>query len=135
MPPALSELRDFAARYTAAWCSQNSASVAAYYATNGSLSVNGSAPAVGRNAITEVAQSFMSAFPDLHIVMDDLHMEGDHPHYHWTLTGTNTGPGGAGHSVRISGFEIWQIGPDSLIASSQGRFDNAEYQRQLAQGV
>ena len=32
-------------------------------------------------------------------------MEGVALEYHWTLTGTNTGPGGAGHAVRISGFE------------------------------
>ncbi len=135
MPPTASALQDFAVRYTAAWCSQNAASVAAHFAPTGSLSVNDSAPAVGTNAITEVAQSFMYAFPDLRVVMDDLRIEGDRPHYHWTLTGTNTGPGGTGHHVRISGFEIWKIGPDGLIASSQGHFDSAEYQRQLANGV
>ena len=45
------------------------------------------------------------------------------------------GPGGAGHRVRISGLEIWQIGPDGLIASSEGHFDSADYQRQLEGGV
>ena len=135
MPPTASALQDFAVRYTAAWCSQNAASVAAHFAPTGSLSVNDSAPAVGTNAITEVAHSFMSAFPDLRVVMDDLHTEDDRSHYRWTLTGTNTGPVGTGHRVRISGFEIWKIGPDGLIASSQGHFDSAEYQRQLANGV
>jgi hypothetical protein len=37
-------LRDFAARYTAAWCSQNAPSVAACYAQDGSLTVNGGTP-------------------------------------------------------------------------------------------
>jgi hypothetical protein len=41
-------LLDFAARYTAAWCSQEAASVAAFYAAEGSLAVNDSAPAVGQ---------------------------------------------------------------------------------------
>jgi len=54
-------VRDFAARYTAAWCSQNAPSVAACYAQDGSLTVNGGTPAVGRKAITEVAQGFMSS--------------------------------------------------------------------------
>jgi hypothetical protein len=40
-----------------------------------------------------------------------------------------------GHRVRISGFELWQIGMDGLIASSQGHFDTSEYQRQLEGGV
>ena len=127
----LTQLRDFALRYTAAWCSQNAGSVAAFYSPEGSLTVNGDAPAVGQIAITEVAQSFMSAFPDLRIVMDDLLVQDDTPHYHWTLTGTNSGPCGTGNRVRISGFEIWQMAADGLIASSEGHFDSDEYQRQL----
>jgi hypothetical protein len=124
-------LRDFALRYTAAWCSQDAASVAACYSPEGSLSINGGVPAVGRAAITEVVQSFMTAFPDMRVVMDDLRLRGGRVEYHWTLIGANTGPGGSGHRVHISGFESWQIGADGLIASSAGHFDSAEYQRQL----
>ena len=77
----------------------------------------------------------MTAFPDMRVVMDELLVQGDRTEYYWTLIGTNTGPGGTGHRVRISGFERWQIGADGLIASSQGRFDSAEYQRQRECGV
>ena len=129
----LSQLRDFAERYTAAWCSQNASSVAAFFASNGSLSVNG-APAVGRQAITEVAQSFMTAFPDMILIMDDVRMRGDCAEYHWTFIGTNTGPGGTGHRVRFSGFELWKFGENGLIIDSQGHFDSADYQRQLEHG-
>ena len=45
-------LHEFAARYTAAWCSNNAASVAAFFARDGSLTINGGTPAVGRVAIT-----------------------------------------------------------------------------------
>ena len=134
MMPERARLQDFAKRYTAAWCSQNASSVAAFFVPNGSLSVNG-APAVGRRAITEVAQGFMTAFPDMQLLMDDLLIQGDRAVYHWTLIGTNTGPGGTGHRVRISGFEVWQFGEDGLIAESQGHFDGAAYQRQLERGV
>ena len=130
MPDAQSVHR-LAEAYTAAWCSQNPASVAALYDQNGSLSVNEDAPAVGREAITQVAQGFMTAFPDMKVVMDDLHLQADGVIYHWTLTGTNTGPEGTGRSVHISGFEVWEIGASGLIASSQGHFDNDEYRRQL----
>jgi len=41
------ELRDFAERYTAAWCSQDPERVAAFFSTSGSLTVNGGAPAAG----------------------------------------------------------------------------------------
>ena len=72
MLPDPAKLREFAVRYTAAWCSQDAASVAAFYSADGSLSVNDNAPAVGRGAITEVAQSFMTAFPDMRVIMDQM---------------------------------------------------------------
>jgi hypothetical protein len=129
------QLLDFARRYTAAWCSQNAASVEAFYSVDGSLTVNDGAPAKGRLAITEVVQSFMTAFPDMQVVLDEVLMKGDSTEYHWTLTGTNTAPGGTGNQVRISGFETWQFSDDGLIFSSRGQFDAAEYRRQLEQGV
>ena len=135
LPPAPTQLRDFAERYTAAWCSQNAGSVAAFYSPNGSLTVNYGAPAVGRKAITDVAQGFMTAFPDMKVLMDDLLTLADRAVYCWTLVGTNTGPGGTGQRVRISGFEVWQIGADGLVAESLGHFDSAAYQHQLEHGV
>jgi uncharacterized protein (TIGR02246 family) len=128
------QLQDFAKLYTAAWCSQNASSVAAFFAPNGSLTVNG-VPAVGRRAITEVVQSFMTAFPDMQLFMDNMLTRGDRGVYHWTFVGTSTGPGGRGHRVRFSGFEEWKFGEDGLIAESQGHFDAAEYQRQLERGM
>jgi hypothetical protein len=126
-----SSLRDFAERYTAAWCSQNAASVARFFSSNGSLQVNDGPPAVGRFAITEVSQGFMSAFPDLKVIFDALETKENGAVYRWTLTGTNTGPGGTGKRVHISGFEKWRMGSDGLIAQSLGHFDAAEYQHQL----
>ena len=124
-------IRALAEAYTAAWFSQDAAGVAAFYEEGGSLSVNEDAPAVGRAAITEVAQAFMTAFPDLRVLLDDVLLQDDGVVYHWTLIGTNTGPGGTGRAVRISGFEVWQIGTNGLIASSRGHFDSSEYRRQL----
>jgi uncharacterized protein (TIGR02246 family) len=131
----LNRLRDFAARYTAAWCSQDAASVAAFFSPSGSLTINGGVPAIGRSAITEAAQGFMTAFPDLKVYMDDLVETQDKVTYKWTLDGTNAGPGGTGKRVRISGFEIWRIGDDGLVAESLGSFDFADYQRQVECGV
>jgi len=132
MPIDSPEVHDLAVRYTAAWCSQNAASVAAFFSPQGSLTINSGTSSIGRAAISAAAQSFMSAFPDLGILMDHIIERGDRTEYHWTLIGTNTGPGGTGNRVRISGFESWQFGPDGLIADSQGHFDAADYSRQLA---
>jgi predicted ester cyclase len=128
-------LRDLARRYSAAWCSQDPASVADHYAPDGSLTINDGPASVGRAAITEAAGAFMTAFPDMHVLMDNLLLEGRDIEYHWTLIGTNTGPGGTGNRVRFSGFEKWTIGEDGLIAESKGHYNQAEYERQLEHGV
>jgi predicted ester cyclase len=131
----LAELKKFAKRYAKAWCSQNPESVAAFYAENGSLSVNDGPPAVGRAAIAEEARGFMTTFPDMVVKMDKLVRDEEGTKFHWTLTGTNTGPGGTGKRVRISGYELWKIDNDGLIGESKGHFDSAEYERQLKHGV
>lgn len=104
------KLTDFATRYAAAWSSQNPATLASLYAENGSLTVNGGAPSVGRAAITATAQGFMAAFPDMVVKMDVVSQEASDAIFRWTWTGTNTGPGGTGNAVRISGYEEWTIG-------------------------
>jgi predicted ester cyclase len=125
-------LLEFATRYTAAWCSQDPGAVASFFAPKGSLTINDGPPSTGRAAITDAASSFMTAFPDLRVTMDRLVPAGDCIEYHWTLTGTNTGPGGTGRAVRISGFESWLFDGDGLIRDSQGSFDASDYNRQLA---
>jgi steroid delta-isomerase-like uncharacterized protein len=133
MPPR--NLNDFATRYTAAWCSHNAARVASFFSDAGSLTINAGSPAIGRTAIAAAAQSFMSAFPDLLVTMDRLAVDDAQIAYHWTLTGTDTGPGGSGKTVRISGYEQWRFGDDGLIARSDGHFDAVDYLRQLAGAV
>jgi steroid delta-isomerase-like uncharacterized protein len=124
-------LKELGARYAAAWSSQSAASLAALYAEGGRLKVNDDAPAVGRTAITAKAQGFMSAFPDMVVRMDEIGREGDHVVFRWTWTGTNTGPGGTGRAVRISGYEQWTLDADGRIVESKGHFDETEYQRQV----
>lgn len=131
----LAETTRFGERYAKAWCSKNPESVAAFFAANGSLCVNDGPPAVGRAAIAEVGRGFMRDLPDMVVMMDKVTRDSDGTKFHWTLTGTNTGPGGTGKRVRISGYELWKIDNDGLIAESKGRFDSAEYERQLKHGV
>ena len=123
----------FAKRYAKAWCSQNPESVASFFAENGSLSVNDGPPAVGRAAIAKEAQAFMTTFPDMIVTFDKLEPQPNATAFHWTLTGTNIGPG-TGNKVRISGYELWKIDNDGLIGESRGHFDSVEYERQLKDG-
>jgi uncharacterized protein (TIGR02246 family) len=152
----LTKITAFGKRYANAWCSQNPEKVAAFFAERGSISINNGPPAVGRAAIAKEAKAFMTAFPDMIVTFDKIEPRGDATAFHWTLTGTNTGPGGTGKRVRISGYELWKIdngaggsratwtgkpervdeqGGESinagLIGESKGHFDSAEYERQL----
>jgi predicted ester cyclase len=129
------EITKFAKRYDEAWCSQNPESVAAFFAARGSISINNGPPAVGRAAIAREAHAFMTTFPDMVVTFDKLEPRSDGTEFHWTLTGTNTGPGGTGKRVRISGYELWKIANDGLIGESKGHFDGPEYERQLKHGV
>src|SRR3954452_11771555 len=129
------DLTAFARRYAEAWCSQNPQAVAAFFAENGSLSVNDGSPAIGRQAITEGARGFKRDFPDMIVTMDRVEQQSDGVAFHWTLTETNTGPGGTGKRIRISGYELWRLNHDGLIETSKGHFDPAEYDRQLKHGI
>ena len=121
------ELTKFAKRYAEAWCSQDPDKVAAFYAKSGSISVNGGSPV----PIAEVARGFMRDFPDTVVTFDRLENTPAGTEFHWTFTGTNTGPGGTGNPVRIRGYELWKIDKDGLISESKGYFDAADYERQL----
>lgn len=124
-------LHDFAERYTAAWCSQDPAQVAAFFAPQGVLTINGGTPHVGREAITASAASFMTAFPDLVVSLLALGEHDGRVLYRWRLTGTNSGPGGTGRAVCIDGSEAWLLDGHGTIADSIGSFDESEYRRQL----
>ena len=124
-------IRDFALSYTEAWCSHDPEKVARHFTPGGTIAINGGEP----TEATEVARSFITAFPDIQVFMDDLVFEDESVEYHWTFTGTNTGPGGSGKWVRIPGFEVWTFGDDGLVVESKGNYDQAEYDRQLEHGA
>ena len=73
----------------------------------------------------------MEAFPDLTLTMDSLLVDSNTYRYHWTFSGTNTGPGGTGNTVVFSGFERWTMNDEGLIQKSIGTFDADDYNRQL----
>jgi hypothetical protein len=73
--------------------------------------------------------AFMRDFPDMVVTFDKLENTRTGTEFHWTFTGTNTGPGGTGNPVRISGYELWKNDKDGLISESKGHFDAAEYER------
>ena len=127
-PAGASDMRQFGVRYAAAWSSPDPAKVAAFFAENASLTINGGTPSVGRAGIADTARSFMVGYPDLVVEMSRLEPVGNQYVFRWTLTGTNAG---TGCKVKISGYEEWVIGADGLIAKSLGYYDQADWDRQL----
>ena len=123
----LAKLKKFAQRYAKAWCSWDPEKVAAFYAESGAISVNGAPPV----PIAEVARGFVRDFPDMVVTFDKMENTPTGTEFHWTFTGTNTGPGGTGNRVRITGYELWKIDNDRLIGESKGHFDSADYERHL----
>ncbi len=135
MNVSMTDLTNFAKRYASAWCSQSPEAVAAFYAENGVITVNGGAPAVGRAGVALSAKGFMTAFPDLIVTFDSLKTTPLGVEFHWTLMGKNTGSGGTGKNVKISGQELWLLDEAGLIEESIGSFDAEEYNRQVTYGV
>lgn len=126
---------DLVTRASTAWSSQDAEGMAACYEDTASLTMNGGAPSTGRVELAATAASYMEAFPDLRVSVDQVLVAGDSAFWVWTLTGTNTGPGGTGNRVRVSGIEVWTIGSSGLVSNSVGYYDAATYERQLAHGI
>jgi hypothetical protein len=122
------QIEQLARSYTKAWCSRDAGRVADHYVPGGVIAINGGEP----TGIAEVAHSFVAAFPDIEVFMDELVFKEDSVEYHWTFTGTSAD---TGKRVRIAGFEEWTIGAGGLIVESLGHYDQAEYDRQLQHGA
>ena len=125
------KMLNFGQDYTSAWNSKDPAKVASFYAVDGTLTVNQGTPAEGREALTNLVNSYMEAFPDLELTMDSLVGDGDTYKYHWRFNGTHTGPGGTGNKVDFSGFEQWTMNKERLVQTSIGTYDADDYNRQL----
>ncbi len=70
--------------------SQDPEWMAACYEDTASLTINVGAPSTGRVELAAAAASYMEAFPDLRVSVDQVLVAGDSAFWVWTLTGTNT---------------------------------------------
>jgi uncharacterized protein (TIGR02246 family) len=127
------DLEALAASYTAAWNSGRPEAVAGHYAENGQIIINGGTPWLGRAGVADMAAGFFADIPDMVLHCDGVRGGGPadvlQAIYLWRFTGTHAG---SGHTVRVTGWEAWQIGSDGLIAASRGWFDSEDYARQTA---
>lgn len=129
------KLQEFGENYNASWNSQNPNNVASFFAEDGVLIVNKGIPIIGRKDITIFAGDFMTAFPDMKLLMDSLVSKGERTEFYWTFIGTNTGLNGTGNTVNFSGFESWIINSEGFIQESIGTFDSEDYNKQISKNV
>jgi steroid delta-isomerase-like uncharacterized protein len=91
-------------------------------------------PLRGLDALKSHFQFYRSAFPDIDMIIQETIMEADKIVWHWTLTGTNTGPMGesppTGKQVRLSGISIGRI-VDGKIAEVGDFYNQASLLLQL----
>jgi len=118
----------FARAYTEAWNSHDPARVAAFFANDGVITINGGQPYEGRDEVATMASGFMRDFPDIHLTMTGLDKLGGVLVYHWRFTGRNAE---TGNPVDITGSETWRLDASGLIEQSIGRFDASDYDRQV----
>jgi predicted ester cyclase len=92
------------------------------------------ARSVGLAAARQTLAKWLAAFPDLHLVIEDLVVDGDHLMARVTATGTHRGPlaGGEpiGRQVRMTVFEAWSV-PNGRCAERWLHLDRCALLHQL----
>ncbi|HEY6600148.1 MAG TPA: SgcJ/EcaC family oxidoreductase [Pseudomonadales bacterium] len=118
---------ELAAAYTGAWNSGSSEAVAAFYAHDGQIVINRGSPWIGRKGVADMAAGFFADVPDLKLACDAVRCAGNHVAYFWTFTGTHAS---SKNSLRVVGWEEWDLDSDRMIVASRGWFDADDYARQ-----
>ena len=125
------KVEKMAEAYTAAWNSGAPEAVAAFYAQDGQIVINRGKPWLGRQGIAEMAAGFFADVPDLKLVCDTVRCAGTHVAYFWTFTGTHSG---TKKSLRVVGWEEWDLDENFQVTASRGWYDADDYARQTASG-
>lgn len=126
------KLKKLAMDYANAWSSKSPDAVASFFAKDGQIAINRGDVLKGHAAIAEMAAGFYSEFPDLVVLCDEVRVAGDHAVFAWTLEGHHVR---TKNFVRVGGWEEWDIDGQLKIKSSLGWFDQAEYDRQIVEGI
>ena len=130
--PLPSDVEALARRHVAAWNAHNGDEVATTYTPDARFSINDGEPMVGRAQIAEMVRGFAAEFPDLTLTLDGVHTAGENAVYLWTFEGTHRY---SGNRVKFGGWECWRLNDDVQVVSSLGYYDEAEYKRQLVEGI
>lgn len=123
--------RAIAAAYTAGWNTGRPEAVAAFFAEDGVIIINGGPPWTGRAGVAEMAAGFFADVPDLSLACDGVRASGRHVVYLWTFTGTHAA---TGNRLEVVGWEEWDLDDAGLVRLSRGWFDAEDYARETTAG-
>ncbi len=117
--------------HCAAWSARSPDDVAARYAENVTMIMNGGDAMTHRAEIAQMAAGFMADFPDLVLRLDGVLVAPGHMVYSWTFEGHHNR---TGHLVGFSGWEEWDLEKDLKVTRSPDWFDAEDYGRQVSGG-
>ena len=84
----------------------------------------------GRDAMQAAAQAYFDAFPDLHLDVDRIYVDGNAVVQEWRSSGTHDGDlmgiPATGRHVEVRGVGIEEFGPDGLVHRSVLCWDTAK---------
>ncbi len=124
-----SQAIELADAYTAAWNTGSPDAVAAFFAVDGRIEINGGEAWIGRAGVAQMAAGFFADVPDLALVCNGVRCAGDHVVYLWTFTGAHST---TKNRLSIAGWEEWDIDRNFKVTMSRGWFDAEDYARQAA---
>jgi steroid delta-isomerase-like uncharacterized protein len=91
-------------------------------------------PVRGTRGFKELIAAYRTAYPDVHLTVDDVIASGDRVVVRWTSRGTNTGSfmgmKPTGRNVEVAGISIFRIEGGKVAEEWEG-FDTLAMMRQL----
>ena len=122
------QVAQMAMEHAAAWSAGALEKIAELFAENGSITVNGGDPHVGRAAISENAKELLATFPGLVVHCHQTRQAGDRAVFIWTLEGQHAD---TGELVSLPGWHEWELDDDTRVKRCCGFFDASDLARQI----
>lgn len=128
MASAQDILQNLARDYALAWSSGNGQEVAAFFAADCEMRVNGGDPVQGQSAIANAVQGYVADFTEMELRCDLMRRAGKRAVFVWTLEGDHKD----GAHVVMSGWDELELDNDNRLTSASGWYNEEDFQRQIA---
>lgn len=132
---ASSEHTDKINKVVEGWNAHDISNLKSLSVENLKRSSNGTVEVNNINEYEGFMNTFVTAFPDFTVQVDDYAVSGNKIYINWTVTGTHKGEfmGNAptGKKMKSHGFSVWTLNKDGQFLSEDAYFDNLTLYNQL----